>query len=904
MFFTSDKSTSSATPDAHKAHLAGIDEFFSDQFRRILIAAAAKAKAVSAQDIDTEFLLFGLIEKRDAVIDKILEKLGVNFEELSKALAETIKVSKNPPAEHVLFSPRSKNTLELCDKARREFSHHATSSEHLLLALVREGDGVAARILKKFGLTQENVVDAILKIVGKGQEKDVLKGNKTPMLDEFGSDLCEKAREGKLDPVIGRGEEIERTIHILARRRKNNPVLVGEPGVGKTAIVEGLANRIVLGDVPESLKGKRIIEVSMNTLLAGASHRGEFEKRLQDLIQEARDAGGEVILFIDEIHTLISEGENDAANVFKPALARGELHCVGATTISEYHQYIEKDAALERRLQMVRVPEPSFDDTFQILQGLRDKYEAFHKVKISDEILRLAIMLTDRYINDRFLPDKAVDLIDEAATVAKMPSLSVPEKIKKLEKEIEHLQGEREQAKKNINMDQIMQIEKDLSAKEVELKEAKETFDEDKARSHDEVLESHLQEVLSQWTGMPLSNLKSSESEKLLKLEEQIHQHLIGQEEAVSAVCKAVRRGRSGLKKVNLPIGSFLFLGPTGVGKTQIAKTLAESLFGMESALIRFDMSEFMEKHAVSRLLGPPPGYIGYEKGGELTEAARKKPFSVILFDEVEKAHPDVFRIFLQLLDEGHLTDSHGRVVSFKNSIIICTSNLAAATIVDFVDSHRATTAEEGQKNSVELKKLIMPEIFEFFRPELVNRFDEMVIFEPLREEQMADIVDIFLQDTHRALNEKGLAINLTVGARKFIAEAGFDPQFGARPLKRALQKLIDDPLSEKILANEFVKGDSIFVDVEGQGDDRRIVFEKNADKKEAGAISVTSAGDSQDPLAFLDNSDLPPEQPPSPFLTAARAENSSASEAPIAEVPPSTEDDSLEDKLFGGLQQ
>jgi ATP-dependent Clp protease ATP-binding subunit ClpC len=799
-----------------KSKLKGIDEYFSNQFRRILIAAASEAKESQAEDIDTEHLLLGLTTKEDPVIQKIFEELEINKEELEVEVRKKLKASKNPP-EKAKFSPRSKTVLELSDRARREFRHHATSGEHMFLALVREGDGVAARLLKKMGIEDEKVTKSIEKIVGKGKETDSLSSNRrTPMLDQFGTDICEKAREGKIDPVVGRAEEIERTSQILARRRKNNPVLCGEPGVGKTAIVEGLAVKIVNGDVPETLKGKRIIEITMAGLMAGASKRGEFEQRVQGVLKEAAESAGEIILFIDEIHTIISSGDTgDVANIFKPALARGTLHCLGATTPAEYHQYIEKDAAMERRFQPVNVPEPSIDECFEIMQGIRDKYEAFHKVKISDEILELSIRMTSRYINDRFLPDKAVDLIDEAAAVAKMPSISAPQKIQRVQKEIDHLKGEREQAKKAINTQEIVRLEKLIKEKGEALSDLQEAYEEEKARAHDVIEEGHLMKVLSKWTGVPMSHMQSSESQKLLSLEDKIHERLIGQEEAVKAVAKAVRRGRSGLKKLNLPIGSFLFMGPTGVGKTEIAKTLANVLFGMEDAMIRFDMSEFQEKHAVARLLGPPPGYVGYEAGGELTEAVRKRPFSLILFDEVEKGHPDVYRLFLQLLDDGRLTDNHGRTVSFKNTIIVCTSNLGALEIAEFLAVGLPEDESDKKIKLKELKDKIMPEIMKFFKPEMINRFDELVFFEPISRENAIKIVEIFLNDTRRALREKKMTIELTDAAKEVIVGTGFDPAFGARPLKRAIRKLIDDPLSEHLIRGDFGENDHIVSDAE-----------------------------------------------------------------------------------------
>ncbi|QQS59807.1 ATP-dependent Clp protease ATP-binding subunit [Candidatus Peregrinibacteria bacterium] len=664
--------------------LRAIDEFFSNSIRRILIFSNEEARNAEAVDIDTEHVLLGMIRnaKQDQVLKQIFEGLKIDLEELEGAARKEVRTGKNKnPDKFLPFSVRTKNVLLESDAERRKWRHHATAGEHLLIALTK-GDGVAVNILKKFGLTAEVVSQEVENVVGMGQKKDVLIGEGTPLLDQFGIDMCQQAREGKIDPVIGRAEEIERTIHILARRRKNNPLLIGDPGVGKTAIVEGLANRIVRGDVPEVLKGKRIISLSINSLVAGASHRGDFEQRMEGVIKEAVKSNGEVILFIDEIHTLISaESAGDAAQILKPPLARGEIHCIGATTTAEHHQFIENDPAFSRRFQQVIVPEPSFDETFQIIQGSRDKYEAFHKVKISDDIIRLAILLSNRFIADRFLPDKAFDLIDEAAAMARMPSISTPEKEKDMEKEIEKLRAERERAKGVVNIEELTRLEQEINEKTRQLEEIRSHFEEEKSRSHDEIKPEHIAQVVSRWSGIPLNHIAGSEASRLLSLEDVLHQRLIGQDYAVKIVASAVRRGRSGIRKPKRPIGSFLFMGPSGVGKTEFAKTLAEMLFGKEEAVIRFDMSEFMEKHAVARLTGPPPGYVGYEKGGELTEAVRKNPYSIVLLDEVEKAHPDVFHILLQILDDGRLTDNHGRLISFKHTIIICTSNLSSEII-------------------------------------------------------------------------------------------------------------------------------------------------------------------------------------------------------------------------------
>ncbi|MBI5414742.1 ATP-dependent Clp protease ATP-binding subunit [Candidatus Peregrinibacteria bacterium] len=811
------------------ASSAAIDQYFSDSLRRVLIAAGSEAKTVKAPDIDTEHLLLGLLMKRDQVMEQMFEKFQVRPDELEQFVRERLNLGKEDPKK-LTFSPRAKQALLFADEERRKYNHHATNPEHLLLALIREGEGVAAQTLKKFGIEMDLADSVVESVVGHGEEKDVLTGNgETPCLDQFGEDLCAKAREGKLDPVIGRSQEIERTVHILARRRKNNPVLIGEPGVGKTAIVEGLAFRIVTGNVPDILKGKRIVAVTINSLLAGASKRGEFEERLQKVIKEVINSKGDVILFIDEIHTLISEGSTDAANILKPPLARGELHCIGATTTGEYHQYIEEDAALERRFQPVTIPEPSVEETYEILQGVRDKYEAFHKVKISDEILKLAVKLSDRFVNDRFLPDKAFDLIDEASVMCKIPSLAMPENIKKLQHEIERLKSEEERAKQVINLEEITRLEKAIEAKQKNLEEEKQKISDEKATAHDEIQPEHLQKIISRWTGVPIENLSTSETEKLMSLQDEMHKNVIGQEIAINALAQAVRRSRAGIKDPTKPIASFLFMGPTGVGKTEVCKVLALNLFGTKESVIRFDMSEFMEKHAVSRLLGPPPGYVGYEKGGELTEAVRKHSYSIVLFDEVEKANPDVFNILLQILDDGRVTDNHGRLVSFKNTIIVCTSNLASKTISEAYQNGVPKEVDAKDKFFDSLRKRVLPELKQFFRPELINRFEDVIFFEPLTIEHIVKIVDIMIAKTKKLLAEKDITLHISNAAKKHIAEnGGFDPEFGARPLQRAILRLVENPLSDSIIMGEFVQGDHVVVDAgKSESGKAELVFKK-----------------------------------------------------------------------------
>jgi len=881
--------------------LQHIDEYFSDGFRRILIFANEIAKEKNALDIDTEHLLFGLLRnaEKDPILQRILKSYRVTREEIVEKVEKEMKQGKEAKDEEFLaFSARTKSVLLASDQERRALHHHSTSGEHLFIALSK-GDGVASHVLKSMGITKENSVETITKVVGAGKEKDVLSSGNTPLLDEFGIDMCQMAREGKIDAVIGRAEEIERSIHILARRRKNNPLLIGEPGVGKTAIVEGLANRIVKGDVPEVLKGKRLISLALNTLIAGASKRGEFEKRLDGVIKEVIKSEGEIILFLDEIHTLVSsESAGDAAQILKPALARGEIHMIGATTLSEHHQYIESDAAFARRFQLVMVPEPSLEEACQILQGAKDKYEAFHTVKISDEIIETIVRLSDRFIPDRFLPDKAFDILDEAAAMARMPSISTPEKEKKITKELEQLKGELDRSKGVVSLDELTVLQKKIGEREKKLQDIHDQYEEEKSRSHDELQEKQILQVISRWSGTPMGHLGDSEAQQLLHLEDTLHERLIGQDFATKAVASAIRRGRSGIRKPKRPIGSFLFMGPSGVGKTECAKTLAEVLFGREDIFIRFDMSEFMEKHAVSRLTGPPPGYVGYEKGGELTEAVRKQPYSILLFDEIEKAHKDVFLLLLQILDDGRLTDNHGRTVTFKHTIIICTSNLSSEIITknfeeywekrnqkDFEErkkqkyteleeretrekkeiqekGEQAIDATEDAEEKKEIQNLIddrikslhheiekekrewteeespmsaddfqkktsaavLPELLQFFRPEVLNRFDEQVFFSPLKKVDLIKIVDIMLRETREMLGEKGLKIRISNAAKIFLSDKGYEPAFGARPLRRAIQKYIEDPLSDKLIANFFDEGDTILIDVNGD----QLSFEKS----------------------------------------------------------------------------
>ena len=899
-------------------------ENLSQHTQKIIEYALGAAKKNGADLVGTEYILLGLLDLNDEVLSKILKQLGANVDDIKEYVHYNLSGTGKPTKKDPSFSPRTKRVLDIAQEERMTLKHRYVEGEHLLLGLIKEGEGMGFQILKRFGINHDAAEAAVREMVGEGKEEDTMGHVATPLLDKFGQDFSNLAREGKLDPVIGRVEEIERMMRILSRRRKNNPVLVGEPGVGKTAIVEGLAYRMTTGDIPEVLKGKRIIGLSLMSLMAGATKRGEFEERLQNALKEAKSTNGEVILFFDEIHTLISsDSSTDVANILKPVLARGEVQFVGATTTNEYHKYIEKDQALERRFQPVTVPEPSEEDTFKILKGIRDKYEAYHRVVIEDDILLEAIKLSNKYIADRFQPDKSIDLIDESAAATRLPSFSAPKKVQEMESKLENLEKELEAAKRNNFTEEVEHLTSQLEDERKKLEEMQEEATQEKAKQNDTIAPETLKEIISKWAGVPLTHIRESESERLLKMEEYMHKRLIGQNEAVKLVSQAIRRGRAGLKKANKPIGSFLFMGPTGVGKTELAKTLAEYLFGTEEAMIRFDMSEYMEKHAYFRLIGAPPGYVGYEEGGQLTEAVRKKPFSVVLFDEIEKAHKDIFNLFLQMFDDGRLTDSKGHVVSFKNTIIICTSNVGSEKIQKKLAELRAsqqamkqagsqttknadeeeTAATEGKATQKEteapteteqpaeeainqnpenlpavvqeknkelsttvlpnegelsdneaqntaahgagtqddgtqgddaaqqddqqdqmkatflkqLKKDLIEDLKEFLRPEMINRFDELIIFESLTQEDIIKIVDIMMKETYANLKDQNMLMQLTQAAKDRLGKLGYDPMFGARPLKRAIQVHLDTPLSDLLIGGNFQKDDKILCDFNGK---------------------------------------------------------------------------------------
>ena len=798
---------------------------FTDDAQRVLSFAQEAALELGHDYVGTEHVLIGLTKVKNGVAAKALEELNIVTEDIFEAVEEQVGRG-NKKATSIYMTPRVKNVLELAVQVANRMNHNYVGTEHILLGLLSDGGGVAVGILRAMNIRTDDIVEAIRHILGSstngnhsGQEGANNNGDLGELTD-FGTDLNESAKQGKIDPVIGRDTEIQRVIQILSRRTKNNPVLIGEPGVGKTAIAEGLAQRIVNGNVPEILRNKRIISLSISSMLAGAKYRGEFEERLKKAIDEVQQHK-DMIIFIDEIHTLVgagaTEGAMDAANILKPVLARGEFQVIGATTLDEYKKHIEKDAALERRFQPVQVGEPNEEDALEILRGLRDRYEAFHKAKITDEALKAAVTLSSRYITDRFLPDKAIDVVDEAASKVRMKVFSAAPDVKALEDRLNTVKKEKEAAVTSQDFEKAAKLrdEEQALVKEIDDKKtvAKEESDQKLI-----VTEEDIASVVAQWTGIPVTKIAEEESETLLHLEDELHKRVIGQDDAVTAVAKAVRRARAGLKDPKRPIGSFLFLGPTGVGKTELARALASSLFGDESAMIRLDMSEYMEKHTVSRLVGAPPGYVGYEEGGQLTDAVRRKPYSVILLDEVEKAHADFFNILLQVLDDGRLTDSQGRTVDFRNTVIIMTSNLGAkalhknSTELGFLVPKKAEshTNDSKTKDFKEAKKSVLDAVKRHFRPEFLNRIDEMIVFHPLTEEDLTKIVTILMSDVTKRLEECDLHLEITPEAMKLLVREGSDFTMGARPLKRAIQRLIEDPVSDLILKGEAIAGKTI----------------------------------------------------------------------------------------------
>ncbi len=798
---------------------------YTDGVKNAWKFAAEEAVKFGSEYVGTEHLLLGIAHEKDTAGGRILNSLGVTVETAEPLLQQGYGGSFFGRQE-VYIAPRTKRVMEMAVEEANELGNHYVGTEHVLLALIREGGGMAVRILQHLGVTQENLQKAFESVLSEEKGKDGKAAGLGDLAD-FAVDLNERAKQGKIDPVVGRKEEISRVIQILSRRSKNNPVLIGEPGVGKTAIAEGLAQRIVDNDVPEILKNCHVISLNMSSVVAGTQYRGQFEERLKKVIDEVKKHQ-DWILFVDEIHTLVgagaTEGSMDAANIMKPALARGELRCIGATTLKEYKKYIEKDAALERRFQPVKVGEPTVEETIEILNGLRDRYEAFHKAKITDEAIRLAAELSDRYITDRFLPDKAIDVVDEAAAKVRMEASSTPEGLRKKEEELANVLKEKEAAvssqdfeKAAIYRDQAKKLTEEVDGLKKNWKGAD--------QEHLTVTAEDVAEVVSKWTGVPVQNLKKSDSERLLHLEEELHKRVIGQEEAVHAVAKAIRRARAGMKDPRRPIGSFLFLGSTGVGKTELAKALAECLFGSDKSLIRFDMSEYMEKHEVSRLVGAPPGYVGYEEGGQLTDQVRRNPYSVILFDEVEKAHADFFNILLQVLDDGRLTDGQGRTVDFTNCVIIMTSNLGSMHLKDQMKQLGFKTDEGKEKTEEDFehtKEVILSDVKRAFRPEFINRIDEIIVFRPLSEENLKSIVKLLLKKVQEKLDQFHLMLDVSEKAEAHLIRNGSDFEYGARPLKRTIQKEIEDPLAELILQGAFKDKKTVHVD---EKDEKELTF-------------------------------------------------------------------------------
>ncbi len=805
-------------------------ERFTDRARRVVVLAQEEARMLNHNYIGTEHILLGLIHEGEGVAAKALESLGISLEGVREQVEEIIGQGQTAPAGHIPFTPRAKKVLELSLREALQLGHNYIGTEHILLGLIREGEGVAAQVLQKLGADLNRVRQQVIQLLSGyaagegsagGQKAGVSGGSGeeskgSPVLDQFGRNLTQHAREGKLDPVIGRVREIERVMQVLSRRTKNNPVLIGEPGVGKTAIVEGLAQMIVNGAVPETLKDRQLYTLDLGALVAGSRYRGDFEERLKKVLKEIRTRG-DIVLFIDELHTLVgagaAEGAIDAASILKPMLARGELQTIGATTIDEYRKYLEKDAALERRFQPITVEEPSVAHTIEILKGLRDRYEAHHRVTITDDALVAAGNLADRYISDRFLPDKAIDLIDEAGSRLRIRRLTAPPDLQGLEEEAARVRKEKESAIDDQDFERAAKL-RDQEKKILDRKQAREK--EWKSDGMDSVLtldDEDIAEVLSNWTGIPVFKLTEEETQKLLHMEDDLHKRVIGQEDAIGAVSKSIRRTRSGLKDPKRPSGSFIFLGPSGVGKTELAKTLAEFLFGDEDALIHLDMSEYMEKHTVSRLIGSPPGYVGYEEGGQLTEAVRRRPFSVVLFDEVEKAHPDVFNALLQILEDGRLTDAQGKQVDFKNTVLIMTSNLGTKNLGK--QSLGFVAAVDNEDTYTRMKQQVNEELKQHFRPEFLNRIDEVIVFHQLTREQVKSIVDLMMRRVKDQLRSKDLDIELTEDAKTWLAENGYDPQLGARPLRRTIQREVEDVLSERLLLGDFRAGQLIVGDIE-----------------------------------------------------------------------------------------
>jgi len=811
-------------------------EPFTERARRSIVLAQEEAQRLGNNYIGTEHILLGIISEGESLAAKVLESLGVNLAKVRQEVEAIVGRGGQTVQQEMVFTPRAKRVIELAFEEARQLNHNYIGTEHLLLGLIREGEGVAARVLTNLGVDPAKVRVQTTSLLGAEGQPAAPKGkSKTPTLDAYGRDLTQLARDNKLDPVIGRNNEIERVIQILSRRTKNNPALIGEPGVGKTAIAEGLAQRVIKGDIPEPLRDRRVITLDLAGLVAGTKYRGEFEERMKRVMDEIRTAAGEIILFIDELHTLVgagaAEGAIDASNIIKPALARGELQCIGATTLNEFRKHIEKDSALERRFQPVMVGEPTVAETIEILKGLRDRYEAHHKVQITDEALATAAKLGDRYITDRFLPDKAVDLIDEASSRVRLQATLPPPAIREADAQLRQLIAEKEAVVKNQEFDKAASIRD----REEKLRLEKANLEQewrDRRAAGERVLKvtaDTIAEIVSSWTKIPVSRLAQAETEKLLKMGELLHERVVGQDEAIGVLTRAIRRSRAGLKNPNRPIGSFIFLGPTGVGKTEVARSVAAFMFDDEESMIRIDMSEYMEKYSVSRLVGAPPGYVGYEEGGQLTEAVRRRPYSVVLLDEIEKAHPDVFNLLLQVLEDGRLTDSQGRQVDFKNSVIIMTSNVGATgmtTTTDIGFRPQKLSSEDEVKAYDRMKSRVMEEVKQTFRPEFLNRVDEVIVFHQLTREQIEQIVTLELEKVAREVRAQEMELKITEAAKAVLAKKGWDPQFGARPLRRAIQRMVEDELAEEMLKGSVGAGDHILADVDPENPEK-LTFSK-----------------------------------------------------------------------------
>ena len=793
---------------------------FTNSAQNVIEIAKEIAVELGHNYIGTEHILYGLTEEENGVASRVLENQGITPENVLEEIENLIGRDDEKEITSLSFTPRTKRIIENAFVEARKLDSEYIGTEHILIGIMREADSIAVRIMLDLGINPQKLYNEIVKVLEEDENINMQDGgfnknsgsyNSTPTLNQYGTDLTKEASMGKLDPVIGRKNEIERVVQILSRRTKNNPCLIGEPGVGKTAVVEGLAEKIVQGDVPELLKNKRVVTIDLSSMVAGAKYRGDFEERIKKALNEVKKAG-DVILFIDEIHTIVgagsAEGAIDAANILKPLLARGEIQLIGATTLNEYRKYIEKDSALERRFSPVTVNEPTHEETVQILKGIRDKYEAHHNIKITDEAINSAVELSTRYINDRFLPDKAIDLINEASSKIRLTSLEEPETIKELENKIQNMNQEKEDAVKIQKFEKAAKLRDEVNSLKEELEKEKNKWKNKKTKTIPKLTEEDIAKVIASWTGIPAAKITQDENKKLKNLDKELHKRVIGQNEAVEAVAKAIRRSRVGLKNPNRPIGSFLFLGPTGVGKTELSKALAESLFGTEDSIIRIDMSEFMEPHSVAKLIGAPPGYVGFDDGGQLTEKIRRKPYSVILFDEIEKAHPDVMNMLLQILEDGRLTDSQGRTVNFKNTVIIMTSNIGARLITEKKSLGFANSSDEDETKEYEdIKKNVMAELKKELRPEFINRIDDIIVFHKLNDDEIRSIIDLLLKNVEQRLVEQGLNIKIDKSVKELIAKKGVDKEFGARPLRRAIQNIVEDKLAEEILDGNIKTG-------------------------------------------------------------------------------------------------